>query len=78
MSKEECENADKNPICPYLTEIHKSATKLDSLEEKHIKIQSSVAVIKTDVSWLKRGYWIQIGILLTLMGLVITLVAKGG
>lgn len=76
--EEECENADKNPICPYLTQINSFDGKLDGLEGRYIKVQNSVTGIKTDVGWLKRGYWVQIGILLSLMGLVIALFAKGG
>jgi len=55
--KEECEKADKNPGCPYITDIVK---------------------LKTDVVWLKKGYWLQvlisIGTFLTVLGLVIKLV----
>ena len=83
--EEECENAETNPICPYLTQINGFDTKLtsfggklDGLEEKYGKTQSSMAGLKTDVGWLKKGYWVQIGILLSLLGLVIALFAKGG
>lgn len=64
MSKEECESADKNPLCPYITRIS--------------KLEIKVSETRNDVSWLKKGYWVQIGILLSLMGLVIALFAKGG
>lgn len=77
MSKEECENADKNPICPYITRIDSFSGKLDGLEEKYGKTQSSMSGLKTDVGWLKKGYWVQIGILLSLLGLVIALLGRG-
>lgn len=58
MSKEnECENADKNPLCPYITRIS--------------KLEIKITEIKTDISWLKKGYWLQMGILLSVLGLII-------
>jgi len=79
MSKEEeCESAEKNPMCPYLTQITSFGKKLDGLESKYGESQTSMAGLKTDVGWLKKGYWIQIGILLSLLGLVISLFGRGG
>ena len=93
MSKEEeCENAEKNPFCPYITQINGFDRKLisfdgkidavdvkiDAVNEKYGKVQNSMSGLKTDVGWLKKGYWVQIGILLSLLGLVISLLVKGG
>jgi hypothetical protein len=93
MSKEEdCESADKNPVCPYVTQINNFNGKIsvidgkvqavdsrvDEVNEKYSKFQTSMAGLKTDVGWLKKGYWVQIGILLALMGLVISLFGRGG
>jgi hypothetical protein len=64
----ECEKADKNPICPYLG-------KIDSMEAKIGAVEKAVEGLKINISWLKRGYWIQavcgIGSFLTVLMLAL-------
>lgn len=53
MLDEECEDADKNPLCPHLTRIETMEAKIDGLVEK-------LAGMKVDLSWLRRGYFLQV------------------
>ena len=53
--EEICENADKNPLCPYLTRIESMDTKIDTLMGRSASSESNI-------DWLKKGYWFQVGL----------------
>ena len=69
--KEECKNANSNPLCPYLSRIN-------YMEKKLVEIKTDVSGLKVDVSWLKKGYWLQtltsVGTFLTVLGLVLKII----
>lgn len=69
--EKECENANKNPGCPYIARIQTMETDIG-------QIKVDMGKTKTDVGWLKKGYWIQtamgIGTFLAVLSLIVKVI----
>ncbi len=75
--KNECEKAYTNPSCPYVTVINLHSNNLNCVKKETEQHSQDIAVIKNDVGWLKKGYWLQtafgLGTLTTVIGIAIYL-----
>ena len=80
--KEPCENADSNPICPYLTQINQSIEDIKQVKNALVgedlqsglvkKIADLEASIKTAASWANFGKPIILGVIMAVIAGVIS------
>lgn len=55
--------------------VDENTRRIDKTCEDTVKNTTEVAVLKNNITWLKRGYWLQAGISIGAFAAVVTLVA---